>query len=609
MGTVRSLNPAKGLEEFCDFLYGEEEAFVHLPIKYPENDRYEYNFFFKWPQDRQDILDHVERYSNRAEVFMTPGMFKSRSSNVTESHGSYVAWTDFDGNVPSLEELKEACIPEPSLRVQSSTPGHEHWYWRYDQFNTDITSIQGINKSICYALKGDTGAWDAGHSLRPVGSLNHKNDGDPLPVIIKRYSEYSYSLEAFKDIEVPQDSYNLEAFKREKGRIPGALRTMLRYGPWPESANELMSKGYIAQGGRSTALAKLTYFCCEQGLDNSEVFSVIQWADKRWKKFFNRPDKEKYYVDLINFARQKIPYEGIKDVPVLAGGLEIYSFDEMLKFQDDTQWLIENILPAKGVAYIVGRSGVGKTTLALGICTYMAVGKNYLDWNPVNPGGYKVLFLSLEMNSNDVSKFYNEIQVNYTEEERQLLTKNFYTYSQPEKVKLWQGTSPTMGKFLRTLEDFKPDIVLVDSASFSLASNLNNQEEVTKSIEIIDAIRDRYSCSFVFIHHSRKEPPSSGYKEADLDDVFGSGFIAASAATIISLKQAKDYEDNNRMMDVKYLKSRFSADNAGFSVKQTDRRIFVRPTLGELVASVKVPAAKKGKEKDEDDGDKSFFNF
>lgn len=597
MGTVRNLKPAQGLEEFCNFLWGTEEAYVHLPIKHPETGTYEYNFFFKWPAQRQDIIDHVARYSDSADVFITPGMFKSRSSNVTESHGSYVAWADFDGNVPSLEELEEAGVPRPTLRVQSSIAGHEHWYWRYEQFNTDIASIQGINRAIAYALRGDIGAWDAGHSTRPVGSFNHKRGA---PVVIKSHNSNSYSVSDFEAVPVPQNSYDLEQFRRES--IPNPVRTLAKYGPWPEDAQDLFAKGKVMEGSRSSALTRLAYTAAEQGLDNSEIYSLLQWKDKAWKKFADRPNKEKYYVDLINFVRQKHPYEGIKGTIVNADEIKTFSFLELVEYVDETEWIIGGILPYKGVAYVVGRPGTGKTTLALGMCTSLALAKQYL-WEP-NEKKYKILYLSLEMTPEDVSDFFKKIKTNYNNEELQILDKNFHTYASPEKIKFFQPESPIMGKFLRKLENLRPDIVLVDSASYALASNLSNQEEVTKSIEYIDMIKDRYGITLLFIHHSRKEPPGHGYKEADLDDVFGSAFIAASASSIISLKPSKEYSESNKLMDLRYLKTRFSGDNTGFSiVMDGERRMFNRPSAGALTAAV------PKQEKKKDGKSKSFFDI
>jgi len=596
MGTVRSLNPAQGLEDFCNFLYGEEEGYIHLPIKRPEDGVYEYDFFFKWPAQRQDVIDHVERYSKSAEIYITPGMFKERSSSVAYSHGSYVAWADFDGNVPSLDELEEANIPHPTMRVQSSVPGREHWYWRYEQFNTDITSIQSINQSIAYALEADIGAWDAGHSLRPVGSINHKRKG--MPVVVLNTTNNHYRPSDFNEVPVPQVSYNLEQFRKE--HIPSSLDVMLKY-LWPEDARELLRKKGIREGSRSSALAALTYYACEAGLDNSEVYAILQWKDKHWKKFTDRPDKERYYVDLINYARQKVPYEGIKDVELTAEEIETHNWSEVVSYVDTTRWLIDGILPYKGTMFLVGRSGTGKTTMALGLNACLALNKNYLSWSSNEGKPYKILYLSLEMTLDDNSEFFSKIETNFNQEEIEQLKENFHTYARPEKIKFYQPQSPLMGKFLMKLQNLKPDIVLVDSASFSLASNLSNQEEVTKAIEVIDMIKDKYGVTFMFIHHSRKDPPNHGYKEADLDDVFGSTFIAASASSIVSLKQHKEYTDQNRLMDVKYLKSRFSGDSTAFStVMDGDKRMFKKPTR----AAIEMPKQEKTTT-----NDKSFFSI
>lgn len=119
-------------------------------------------------------------------------------------------------------------------------------------------------------------------------------------------------------------------------------------------------------------------------------------------------------------------------------------------------------------------------------------------------------------------------------------------------------------------------------------------------------IKDRYSCTVLFVHHTRKEPPGHGYREADLDDMFGSAFIAAAASTIISLKQSKDYTESNKLMDIRYLKSRFTGDNTGFSVVMDgERRVFNRPTFGALPS---VPSqAQEVKEKKKTSG--SFFGI
>jgi hypothetical protein len=93
-----------------------------------------------------------------------------------------VLWVDFDGNAPDSWDTLE--IPYPSLRVQSSMPGHEHVYWKLEEFLDDIPVLEDRNRSIAYMLKADTSGWDADQILRPIHTINRKRD---LPVVIKEW--------------------------------------------------------------------------------------------------------------------------------------------------------------------------------------------------------------------------------------------------------------------------------------------------------------------------------------------------------------------------------------------------------------------------------------
>lgn len=581
MGTVRSLNPTQGLEEFCDFLYGKETGYVHAPIKNYQSDRYEYNYFFKWPAQREQLLEHVRMYSTSYDVFIAPGMFKEPSSSVVDSHGSYVVWADFDENVPTLQELEEQNIPAPSLCVQSSDVGREHWYWKFDQFNTNVPEIQNINKAIAYALKADVGSWDAGHSLRPVGTLNHKRG--KLPVHIIRHRSSTYTNHDFEKVPVPTESYNIEQFRKE--HIPNASKVMLKHGPWETESIELLTERKVNKGSRSSALTKLAYMLCEQGLDNSEVYSVLMFKDKTWKKFTDRDDKEKYYVSIINYVRQKVPYEGIKDVVTLSETLKVRSWREVIKYEDPIKWLIEGLLPHQGAAYLVGPSGVGKTTLSLNICANLALGRGIPVgdeeiWSPVEKKPFKILYLSLEMNTGEVQDFISDLDNNFNEEEISVIDQHFFVYSETDAVKFGKNNA-TLSKFVATVQDLKPDVILVDSASRAISNNLSDQEEVITAIERMEKVRDKLNTAMLVIHHPRKDAPGHGYREAELDDMFGSAFIAASASSIISMKPSKDYKDNGNV-NIRYLKTRFRGDNQGFTVRMTNNRSFIKPSIAAI---------------------------
>ena len=172
------------LGEFFDYIWGDTEGFVYLPVQpdpYGPTDWQ--GFMFQWPKQRAGVIRHVLRHAaTKANVFYSPAVFKAASPKKEAVLGSWVLWVDFDGNAPESWETLE--IPHPSLRVQSSMPGHEHVYWKLEEFLDDIPVLEDRNRSIAYMLKADTSGWDADQLLRPIHTLNRKRD---LPVVIKEW--------------------------------------------------------------------------------------------------------------------------------------------------------------------------------------------------------------------------------------------------------------------------------------------------------------------------------------------------------------------------------------------------------------------------------------
>jgi archaellum biogenesis ATPase FlaH len=512
MGTVRNLNPAKDLEDFCDFLYGTESGYVRMPIKNEETGEWSEAFHFEWPNEKLLIIDHVERYSSAHNVYISPALFSEPSGKIDFVKGSNVAWAEFDGSLPTVDQMQESNVPEPTIRIRSSVPGREHWYWRYDDFQTDLSVIQEINKSLAYALGADTSGWDACQVLRPVGSINHKRKDKHSVTLIKQ-NHTAYDYQAFDRIPRHEDSYTLENFNKDL--IPVAGKVLTKTSGWKPDEIDLLFRKEMKQGSRSSALTRVAYTCCERGLSDKEVFAVLQWVDERWRKFADRSAPEKYYINLINAARIKVPYEGIEGI---TSGLILPTMNylQLLEAKDEVKYIIDGILPDKGLLFIVGKSGHGKTIMATGLCKALATGHSYLDWQAVDGKPKKVLFLSLEMNTAELKLFFDKQDKNLSEIDRAVLSENFHIYAAREGQKyvpLKFHDREIVTRIIATIEALAPDIVLIDSATKAIAVDMNKQTDVTPSMELIYRIRNELSTSMIIIHHTRKDPPAHGYKE------------------------------------------------------------------------------------------------
>jgi hypothetical protein len=184
-------NATTELREFYNYIWGEtatvaEPTFVYLPV---EHENKWTPFMFEWPRQREGVIRHTLKWSAiKANVFYSPALFKAANPAKENVLGSWVLWVDFDGNAPAEwpEEQEEGqlFVPRPTLIVQSSIEGHEHCYWKLQEFVSDIDTLEDRNRALAYVMHADTSGWDADQILRPIRTTNHKRN---MPVIVKEW--------------------------------------------------------------------------------------------------------------------------------------------------------------------------------------------------------------------------------------------------------------------------------------------------------------------------------------------------------------------------------------------------------------------------------------
>lgn len=576
MGAVLNLNPTESLSNQLDFFYGKETGWVHSPTLDRETNEWDEDKHFYWPRDKQKLIEHVEQNKKSKEVYIGPALYKTASNNVEDIKGSNVVWVDFDEGVPPTHQLTTLNIPYPARKIQSSVEGKQHWYWRFSQFNTDVEQIQGINRSLTYALEGDLGGWKANKVLRPVASINHKRGG--IEVTLLEQKSFNYAPNLFEVIPVPVSSFDEDTF--DVNMVPNPMNVLLEFSIQDVDLKELLLKREVKN--RSAALMRIAYECAELGMDNSQVFSIVRWVDSRegWSKFRNRPNRDSCYIELINKARQKAPYKGI---PEAAGaGLKTYGYLSMIAHTDDTKWLIDGLLPETGLMYIAAPSESGKTLLATEMCIRLAIGESIFNWKSETGEPLRILFLSLEMPKEELKQHWVDKLPNLSDVQQELLEKNFHTYAEPDLVRFYDLGD--LQNLVTTIERIKPHIVLVDSATVALSKNLLDFEGVQSSLSRLYILRNKLKFAMIVIAHTRKNPPAHGLKEAALDDLFGSQAIAASASSVIGLR--RDIEKKPELViDVAYLKTRFKGDHSRMTIKfDSEKHTFIRPVYSALEA-------------------------
>lgn len=590
MSEVTSLSPTVEIGEHLDFLYGEVEGWVYAPTKDPKQEDPKKAWgqnYYEWPRQRAEIIRHCESLAGTHEVYIGPALYKKPSGKKEDVKGTYVYWTEFDGQQNATAAVL-ADLPAASRRVRSSEEGHEHVYWRLDSFQTDIERIETANRALAYGLGADSSAWDANQVLRPPGTYNHKRS---KPVLTVFRSDTKISATVFESYEGPKQVVS----DIQISSIPDTLDVVAKY-QWAPEDFEFFRKHEIPEGKRSSALTRLALTGCEMGMSDTEIFALLFNADERWGKFKGRRDREKRLLELINYARNKLP----REVMPSDEEFPVFGWESFLAADIHVEWVITDLLQRAGFLLLSGPPGTGKTQISLRFAINMALGKPFLGYTAGEP--IKIVIFSMEMGHADLKYFASQMAATLTPEEQKLLQENL------KIIPLGYGVLLDQKAEQKKVEDTVAKLgvggVFFDSLGSTTTDELSDEATVKRIMDWNDRFRAESGCFTWYIHHNRKAQVNNK-KPNKLSDVYGNQYITARATTVLGLwPQGDDIE-------VSALKLRLSKLFEPYQIRRVPGLDFTRSQPGAgLVSSIQKEQEKESTEEEsKPDDPQSFMGF
>lgn len=557
------MSTAEKIGDYFDQIWHDTEGFVYLPVK--STTGMVRKFMIPWPRKREAVINHVLKYAAdpTSEIFYSPALYSDRMPTNENVLGAWVAWADFDGNAP--EVWPEDKVPLPSIEIQSSAAGKKHVYWDLGEF-VPAKAVQEINRAIAYAMGADLSGWDANQFLRPPFTMNRKY-AKPLPVtVLHNRTDRVYSPGSFDHVPKPKEAIQASV---DVGELP-SITEVLADTKWDDELIDLFrtdGEAMVREGrDRSGALQRLAYEGAERGWTDEQIMVVLLDADERWGKYVGRPSRKKILVDLINRARSKIGYnrEGdlldlaarFRDTPTVESEDDqvLFSVGELAAMQGIKDWQIEGVLTPRGIGLVTGRSGVGKTQLALQMAADIATGRERFLERPLPLGKLKVLVLSLEMNQWQLPMMMQKLAGRYPElDQRQLVV-----YAKGEMLPLNQ--EPAQAYLDSLLEKIRPDVVIADSLSFLSSADLTSDTDMKVLFQYLQKARNQFDFGMVIVHHHRKKAnDAQSKKQPDtLHDVYGSYIVTSTVDFVLNLEERPDDVDE-KTLTMSMLKSRYSA--------------------------------------------------
>lgn len=523
---LEALETAGQLHNFFETIYGDLEGFAYLAYKLPSgkgvisgqtNWRQE---FFEYPKEIDRLVSRVREQSQKYEVYYGPSIYTKKSAKKINVHGSYVLWVEFDGNAP--EQGSSNGIPQPSIIIRSSNPGHEHWYWLTDEI-LDVPKIERINKSLAYSLGSDLSGWDSTQILRPPETFNHKRQAEVKLVSLRNER---VSLGDFHDLKEPPIPDNFELEIKE---VPDVNDAIAKY-KFKADVWILFKKG-VPEGSRSEGLMALGYHLAEMQLKNEEILSLLLNADSRWGKFAGRSDQVQRLTQIVFLARGKYPLTDIDPV----GKMATYGLHTLLKTNIQLEWVWDGLLQEAGYFLLTGPPGAGKTQFSLDFAQQVAQGKNFLERHIPKPR--RIGFVSLEMGLVDLKYFVSNQSSMYSEKELELLEENLRFLPIGEPLYLSEKTE--QDALEEWIYEEKLDGIIIDSLGSTTRQELSQEADVKAIMDYNDRLRQRHNLFTWYVHHHRK---SSGDNKRPnkLDDVYGNRYITARATTVYCLWEGAD---------------------------------------------------------------------
>lgn len=229
----------------------------------------------------------------------------------------------------------------------------------------------------------------------------------------------------------------------------------------------------------------------------------------------------------------------------------------------DVGWLVEDLVPLQSVGMVFGASGVGKSHIMLSMALNVAMGRSWFGKDVVQ-GSVAVL---VGEGAGGINK---RLQAIAKEHNLPLDNTIPITFSD---MPIGIDSEKGFNTVVKTLDQSAtpPNLIIVDTLSRHISeSKENDNGDMAKFINRLDALKKRYNATVIFVHHTGKSDQDSARGayalKANVD--FSFSVKGADKSKLISLEcdKMKDGDDNLPPMRFKVIGVEVGTNSKGKSI-------------------------------------------
>ena len=298
----------------------------------------------------------------------------------------------------------------------------------------------------------------------------------------------------------------------------------------------------VSEGGRNDACARLAGYFFKKGINSDVVESLLlEWNER------NDPPlpvhEVRTTIKSIERSHAGIPtqftalqYEdditSAIDTPKQDSTFDVMRMTDYVKGYGGggVSWLVEDWLPDKSITFLVSPPESYKTWLLLDLAVSVSSGTPFLGSFPVNSVGPTLIIQQEDSHTGLTDRLSLIVEqklgmnAKVDGDEWQVPSMpDLPIYIHPSR-KLRFDDRKVLEELEKQIEVIKPKVIMIDPLYSTTNSADNYMADLANKMMVLKTWRDKYGCSFLISHHSKKNlDPDSTARE----DSWGSQFLNA----------------------------------------------------------------------------------
>lgn len=169
----------------------------------------------------------------------------------------------------------------------------------------------------------------------------------------------------------------------------------------------------------------------------------------------------------------------------------------------DANWMVERVLPARGVALMFGHPGSGKSFLAADIAWHVAAGR---QWRGLNTRAGLVIYLAAEGASGLRNRFAALRETHDSDSVPLILISDAIDLQSADgdMERLASTVEVASNKSMRA-----PSLIIVDTLSKTFGAGKENSDDMSSYVANMERLAARFDCCVMPVHHRPKDSEST----------------------------------------------------------------------------------------------------